>query len=175
MTQRTRVLAVGGTFLGLIVIGLVVGFFLVGGDKATPNASTSPSPTPTDVRGQIEQVYLHYWDVYTDAMLHLDTSHLNEVLADKALQNHIEQVTAQRNKSQPVRIRVEHDYRITLVDQVTASVEDNYINHSVRLDPKTLEPTEQDPNQHVRRSYTLKKVNGVWKVTLVVGFRSGSP
>ncbi|MGH9201411.1 MAG: nuclear transport factor 2 family protein, partial [Vicinamibacterales bacterium] len=138
----------------------------------TPNAgNSSPSPTPTDVRAQVEQAYLHYWDVYAEAMRSLDSSRLGEVVAEDALENHRSQVGEQKQKNQPVRISVEHDYRITIVNDSSASVEDNYVNHSVRLDPQTKEPVEEDPNKRVRRTYTLKKVDGTWRVTLVVGFR----
>ena len=171
MGQRTRVLVVGGILLGLIAVGLVIGFVLIGGDSDGNGSSPSRTPTATDVRAQVEQAYLHYWDVYAAAMLNLDESHLPEVLAEDALANHRSQVEEQRRKNQPVRIEVEHSYRITLVGDDKASIEDNYINHSVRLDPRTKKPIESPPNTRVRRTYTLKKVNGTWKVTLIVGFR----
>lgn len=176
MTDRARVLKVGGVLIGLVIIGLVVGFVLLGDDDTTPNAgNSSPSPTPTDVRGQVEQAYLRYWDVYADALLRLDPSRLDEVLSKEALENHRQQVDELRRKNRPARVSVEHDYVITLVNDTTASVEDNYISHTVALDPETKEPVEEDPKARVRRSYTLEKVNSVWKVTLIVGFRSGSP
>jgi len=172
MADRARVLAVGGTLLGLIIIGLVVGFILLGDDNTTPNAgNSSPSPTPTDVRAQVEQAYLRYWDVYADALLRLDPSGLDQVLTGDALENHLMQVNEHKANNEPVRISVEHDYLITIADETSASVDDNYVNHSVRLDPETMEPTEEDPNRRIRRTYTMKKVDGTWKVTLVVGFR----
>lgn len=175
MTERARVLTVGGVLLGLVVVGLVVGFLIVDDGNSSPNGTGSPSPTPTDVKVQVEQAYLRYWDVYADALLRLDPSRLGEVLAKEALANHQQQVEDLRRKTQPARVSVEHDYVITLVDADTASVEDNYTSHTVALDPDTKQPTEEDPNSRVRRSYTLEKVNGVWKVTLIVGFRPGSP
>lgn len=175
MTDRARVLTVGGVLIGLVIIGLVVGFVVLNDDNRPPNGGVSPSPTPTDVRAQVEQAYLRYWDVYADALLRLDASRLDEVLSKEALENHRQQVDELRGKNQPARVSVEHDYVITLVNDTTASVEDNYISHTVALDPETKEPVEKDPNTRVRRSYTLEKVNGVWKVTLIIGFRSGSP
>ena len=171
MTERARTLRIGGALLAVVLIGLVLGFiFLRNNDSASPNPS--PTATSTDVKTQVEQAYLRYWDVYADAMLRLDPSRLSDVLADKALANHNQEVQAQRSKNQPVRISVEHDYALTIVDQATVSVEDNYVNHSVRLDPQTKQPVDEDPNQRVRRTYTMKKVDSVWKVTLVIGFRS---
>lgn len=169
MAERARVLKVGGVLLGLLVVGLVVGFLLANrGGESPPDSS--PSPT-TDVRAQVEQAYLRQWDVYAEANLKLDTSRLEEVLTGDALRIVRDQIEEQKAKNQPVRIRVEHDYRILLVDEMTATVEDNYVNHSQRLDLKTGQPVEPDPNQRVRRTYTLKKVNGTWKVSFVVGFK----
>src|SRR5579883_228391 len=37
-------------------------------------------------RQQIEATYLRYWQIYSDAVLNLDASHLSDVLAGKALQ-----------------------------------------------------------------------------------------
>lgn len=175
MTDRARVLTVGGALIGLVIIGLVIGFVVLNDDNSPPSGGGSPSPTPTDVRAQVEQAYLRYWDVYADALLRLDASRLDEVLSKEALENHRQQVDELRRKNQPARVSVEHDYVITLVNDTTASVEDNYMSHTVALDPETKEPVEKDPNTRVRRSYTLEKVNGVWKVTLIIGFRSGSP
>lgn len=174
MTDRARVLKVGGALLGLLIAGLVVGFLLTARDKS-PSPNSSPTPATGDTRTQIEQAYLRYWDVYADALISLDTSSLNEVLTGDALENVRRQVADQRSKNEPVRVRVEHDYRILIVDQATASVEDTYINHTVRVDPQTKQPTEPDPNDRVRRTYTMKKVDGVWKVSNIIGFRSGSP
>lgn len=170
MTERARVLKVGGVLLGLLVIGLVVGFVLAARDGG-PSPNSSPSATPTDLRVQVEQAYLRYWDVYAEANLNLDTSRLAEVLTDDALKDVRDQIEEQKAKNQPVRIRVEHDYHVILVDPSTATVEDTYVNHSQRLDPKTGQPVDPDPNQRVRRTYTLKKVSGTWKVSFVVGFK----
>lgn len=170
MAERARVLKVGGVLLGLLVIGLVVGFVLAARDGGqSPNSS--PSATPMDPRVQVEQAYLRYWDVYTEANRNLDTSRLAEVLTGDALKDVRDQIEEQKAKNQPVRIRVEHDYHVILVDASTATVEDTYVNHSQRLDPKTGQTVDPDPNQRVRRTYTLKKVNGTWKVSFVVGFK----
>lgn len=171
MADRARVLAVGGTLLGFIVIGLVVGFVLLGDDNATPNANdSSPSPTPTDVRAQVEQAYLNAWDVWADALLRLDTSRLPDVLTGNALETIATQVERQRDRNQPVRVSVEHDYKITLASETRASVDDNYVNHNVRLDPETMEPIEEDPNERVRLTFTMTPVGGTWKISEIIGF-----
>ena len=170
MTERARTLKIGGALLAVVLIGLVLGIILLR-DNDSPSPNPSPTATSTDVKTQVERAYLHYWDVYTEANLNLDTSRLGEVLTGEALKNVQDQIDEQKSKNQPVRIRVEHKYSIVLVDEATATVDDTYVNHSQRLDPRTGEPVDEDPNQQVRRTYTLKKVDGSWKVSFIVGFQ----
>jgi hypothetical protein len=176
VSERTRALKIGAILLALVAAGLVIGFLTLRGDDASPPAAssqtTSPTPTPTDPPVQVEQAYLHAWDVWAEALMTLDPSRLPEVLTGDALELVRGQVKAQRDKNQPVRVRVEHDYRIVLVDAATASVDDRYVNHNVRLDPETLEPIEEDPNEQVRRSFTLRLVDGTWKIAEIIGYES---
>ena len=174
MRTRNRTLAVGGVLLVVLVAGLLVGFLALGGDDTTSGSTTttppnSPSPTGTRaIKSAVEQAYLEHWDVYAEALLTLDGSRLSEVFAGAALREVEKQVEQLSAANQPARVRIEHNYRVALIDADTATVEDRYINHTVRLDPATMEPIESDPNQRVHKSYTLKKVGGVWKVTDIV-------
>jgi len=177
MTTRVRTLAVGGALLAVVGGGLLVGFLALedddGASGATPTTPppTSPSETPTDVKADVEQAYLAAWDVWADALLHLDPSRLNESFTGKALNVLTAQVQEQKRKDEPVRIRAEHNYAITLIDPQTASVEDRYINHNVRLDPDTLEPIEPDEETHVRTSFTLKLVGSTWKIAEIIEYQ----
>ncbi len=172
MAERARVLKVGGVLLALLVAGLVAGFLTLGGNGSSPStSSTGSSVTPTDVRAQVEQAYLRAWDVWADSLLRLDPSRLSDVLTGKALEIVTAQVNEQRDKNQPVRVRAEHNYRIVLINAITASVDDRYINHSVRLDPDTLQPVEEDPNERVHRSFTMKLVDGTWKISEIIEYK----
>lgn len=168
MTERARTLKVGGILLGLLTLGLIAGFVLVNRGDTKPRNGASPTPSSTDIKATVEQAYLHGWDVWADALLKLDTSHLSDALSGDALTKVTTQVEEQRRKNQPVRIRVEHNYIIALINSTAASVDDRYINHSVRLDPKTQQPIEKDPNQRVHRSFTLRLVNGIWKIAEII-------
>lgn len=168
MTERTRILKVGGVLLGLVVLGLIAGSVLVNRGGSTPPITTSPTPTTTDVKATVEQAYLHAWDVWADALLKLDTSRLSDALTSDALAKVISQVEDQRRKNQPVRISVQHDYVISLISSTAFSIDDRYINHSVRLDPKTQQPIEPDPKQPVHRSFTLRLVNEIWKIADII-------
>lgn len=179
MSERARVLKVGGSLLGLVVVGLVVGFIALRGDGAPPPAPSSestedPAPTPTDPRAQVEQAYLHAWDVWADALRELDPAPLSEVLTGEALDVVQGRLEEQRANNQPVRLRAEHNYRIVMIDEATASVDDRYVNHSVRLDPETLEPIEDDPNQRLHTSFTMRLVDGTWKIAEIIEYDESS-
>lgn len=166
---------VGGALVLVLVAIFAGGYFLLSDRTNSPPANTTPSPGPTDPLAEIEKDYLRHWEVWTKANLELKPELLDEVATGEALQALTEQLGQQKEKNQPVRIRVEHNYRIVYpvpdLGPDTASIEDQYINHSVRLDPKTMEPIEPDPNDPVRVSFTLKKVDGKWKVAEVIRFR----
>jgi hypothetical protein len=171
MAERARTLKVGGALLALVVVGLVVGFVLAARDNS-PSPDSTASPTATDTKAQVEQAYLRFWDVWTEVNRSLDPAKLDQVMTGNALTAARDLIERQKSKNQPVRIQVEHDYRTVITSADTASIEDNFIDHSVRLDPNTGEPVEKDPNKRVRNSYTMKKVNGTWKVAEIIGFRS---
>jgi len=175
MTTRGRTLAVGGVLLAVVKGGLLVGFLALGDDGQSSSATettppTAPSETPTDPRAQVEQAYLDAWDVWADALLQLDESRLPETFTGRALELISSQVEEQSQANEPVQILAEHNYTITILDEQTASVDDRYINHNVRLDPDTLEPIEEDPSRPEHRSFTLKLVEGTWKIARIIEY-----
>ena len=117
MSTRGRTLAVGGVLLTVLVAGLLVGFLALGNDdpssgttETTPPVTTSA--TPSDPRAQVEQAYLHAWDVWADALTSLDTSRLSEAFTGRALNVVTSQVEEQKRQNEPVRISAEHNYTI---------------------------------------------------------------
>jgi hypothetical protein len=175
MSPRGRTLTVGGVLLTVLVAGLLVGFLALGNDDQSSGTTTTPpvttSATPSDPRAQVEQAYLHAWDVWAGALTSLDTSHLSEAFTGRARKVVTSQVEEQKRQNEPVRISAEHNYTITLINPQTASVEDRYINHNVRLDPETLEPVEPDQETNVRRSFTLKLVGSTWKIAEIIEYQ----
>lgn len=170
--MNRRVLIAGASVAGILVALFIAGYFLVADrNGGSSNNNASPSPTPTDVRADIEKAYLGFWEVWADANLRLDSTRLSEVATGKALEAFESTVEQQKAKNQPVRVRVEHNYTITILGESDASVDDRYINHAVRLDPQTKEPVEPDPNQSVRKTYAFKKVDGRWKIAEVIEYR----
>lgn len=171
MENRSRSLLVGGVMAAVILVGLAVGFVLLRSSDSSPKPSETPTPVATDERVQVEQAYLLFWDRWAQSNLQLNPALLDEVATGEALRGLVEQIEEQRAKNQPVRISVEHNYDILITDENTASVDDRYVNHSQRLDPSTKQPIESDPNAMVRKSHTLKKVDGRWKVAEIIEYR----
>ena len=176
MSTRSRTLSVGGGLLAVVVAVLLVGFIAFGDDgESSGTTPTTPPPTtsstPADPRAQVEQAYLDAWDVWADALLELDDSKLSESFSGRALQLITDQVEAQQQEDEAVRVRAEHDYTVTILNATTASVDDRYVNHNVRLDPETLEPVEPDPNRQEHRSFTLRLVDGIWKIARIIEYQ----
>nr|MDA8218666.1 hypothetical protein [Dehalococcoidales bacterium] len=115
---------------------------------------------------EIEAAYEDYLRVYSEAVLNLDTSHLNEVLAGQALQLVTDEVNGLVAGGRPVKI-IEDERMVALggVTETSATVVDEYVSRSVYVDPSTKQPLPRTgPPMRVRQSYELRKVNGAWKI-----------
>jgi hypothetical protein len=160
---------------------LVAGLFIAqaGGDNSDPAPGNSPSPsdstptpdsspTPESPKAQVKLAYLEQWEVYAHAVEDLESTGIDEVLTGKALEVVDREIEDRRRQGTPLRVRVKHDLAVKIVDATTAVVDDRYINHSVEFDPDTGKSIEPDPNEIIHEVYTLKKVNGKWKVSAIV-------
>lgn len=175
MTGNKRALLVGGSIALIIAVGLAIGFKLLGDDDSSGQPNGGSSAAQKDVHAQVERAYLGFWKAWGTANETLDPSVLEEAMTGEALDEARSLIEEARTKNEPVRIRVQHDYRIAIVNDATATVDDTFVDRSVRLDPKTKEPTGTEANKSLRNSYTLKKVDGKWKVAEIIAYRSSSP
>ena len=129
-------------------------------------STTVPEPAPrTGVEGEVEAAYLRSWDVYADAVLRLDDSRLAEVYSGPALLIRTDEIADLARDRTPVRVALEHDYEIVVLNATNAVVLENYRNHSVLLDGSTMQPLEPDPNDIVRREYVLVEEGSGWRVS----------
>ncbi len=174
MNRRTALVSGG---LALLVAATVIAGFLITSRARNQSSDghVTPTPTQTNTKVDVERAYLAYWDAYTEALLNLDPTPFDDVTTGEALRTSRSLVQDQAASNQPVRVRVEHKYQIAVVREDFATIDDTFISHSVRLDPKTQEPIEPDPKTSIRNSYTLRKVGGKWKVTEIIGYESPSP
>jgi len=171
-----RALLAGAGLVVLLAAGLVVAQTLGGDDDNStvvdsptpPTTPTEASPTATRPKADVRAAYLEQWDVYAEAVSTLRAERLDEVFTDEALTVVRREIRVRRRTGTPLRVRVKHDFAVKMVDATTAVVDDRYTNHSVEFDPETRKPTERDPNEIIHEVYTLKKVNGRWKVSAIV-------
>lgn len=137
---------------------------------SSPTASSVQLPPGVHVASspeerEIEQAYLKYWQVYSDAVLNLDTSHLHEVLAGPALQWVTDEVNGLKAQGRPVKIDVQHAYGFSRVTATSATVVDQYVSQSVYIDPTTRQPLPRTGSpSHVLQSFDFEKIDGTWKV-----------
>ena len=140
-------------------------------EAAEPTTTTSKAPTttsttePLTVEEQVEQAYLASWDDYATAMGERETEHLSATHAGRALELVESEVADLKRDGHAADIDVEHNYAITIVDESTAVVVDEYVNHMILIDPDTGEPREADPNNTVLYVFTLELMEGAWKLT----------
>ena len=148
---------------------------------STPETTTSttaperePSTTtttfdPATVEGEVEAAYLRSWDVYADAVydLVLDEAALAEVYAETTLENLTQEIRDRAADGRAALVRVEHNYEVSVIDESTALVVDAYRNHQVLIDPETKEPVEADPDEELLYSFTLRLIDGAWRVAKV--------
>ncbi len=131
---------------------------------AASTATTAAARTPEQ---EVEQAYLRSWDVYAEAVRELDESGLADSYAGEAHGTVTDDVERYRSANTPVRVNVEHDYRVVAVSETSATVIDGYQNHSVLLDRSTGAPLEPDPNETIVDTYSLTNMDGTWKVTFI--------
>lgn len=174
MTTK-RVLLSAGALLVLLAGGLLIAQLVAGSDNDASGTNapspTSPpatqSPSPASAKEQVRDAYLRQWDVYSRAVRTLNPEGLDEVLTGKALEAVRREIGDLRRDGLGVRVRVKHDLQIRIADPTTAVVVDRYENHSVSFDLDNGKATERDPNEIIIEAYTVKKVDGAWKVSAI--------
>jgi hypothetical protein len=135
-----------------------------------PASTTTTAFDPASVEGEVEAAYLASWDVYADAVydLELDEQALAKVYGGEHLQTKTDEITDRIADGRAALVDVEHDYEVQMVDETTAVLVDEFVNHQVLIDPETKEPIEEDPNESGADAVSLKQSGGVWRVTRVV-------
>jgi hypothetical protein len=134
-----------------------------------PASTTTTAYDPAAVEGQVEAAYLRSWDVYADAVYHLelDEQALAEVFAEEYLDLVRDEIASRIDEDRAAHVRVEHAYTIEVTGPSSAVLIDRYQNHQVLIDPETKEPVESDPDEEVVDVVTLKLIDGSWRVTRI--------
>jgi hypothetical protein len=120
----------------------------------------------TPLEREVEEAFLRYLDVYSNAVINLDSSRLPEVLDGAALQWVQEEVNDLKERQRPAKVIEENrTLRFTDVTPTSATLEDEYVNRSVYVDPRTKEPLPRtSAPTRVRQTYQYRKISGVWKI-----------
>ena len=132
-----------------------------------PPATLAPAPPPS-ILDEVRDAYDRSWDVYAAAVGRGDGSRLGEAFAGPALVLKRQEVARLRAAGAAIRVRVRHHLDVALVDAETAVVTDVLENHMVRVDARTRQPVEADPDDRLTRASTLRMEGGTWKVTEAV-------
>jgi len=178
--------------VGLLALGLVLSSGCEvpwrRSPAAQPRAATQPTPTaaapaptevptpapptptaapiPLELRREIEDAYVRFWRVRTDAVLQLDSSRLHEVTAGDALQREEGWIAQLRSEGRTSRIIVDLRFRVVRATESFATVHDDVQSRSYDVDASTKAPLGPVPQQAevLRAAFDLEKINGVWKV-----------
>lgn len=137
-------------------------------------SGTRPTPFPRlsetesrQLEQEIEQAYLRFNYVLAEAELNLNTSQLPDVLAEPALGRYIRLIEEWQSEGRALKVEIEHNYRVGAHSSTEATVVDRYTNRSYWVDPQTKQPLNPDQlgsEQVSMSAYTMRKIDGTWKV-----------
>lgn len=134
---------------------------------AAPSPDSGPGPIEIDVAllEEVEAAYSTFWGVRAEAAFNLDASRLPEVMDGPALEREREQIADLRARGVAAVIEADHEVGLLSLSQEEAELYDEYLNRSYLVDPATKEPVgAPEPEEVVKVSFRLKKIEGVWKV-----------
>lgn len=136
---------------------------------ATAGTALGASTTQKDTRQAVATAYLHYWDVYNQALYDLNTAHLIEVMAGQELARVQAQVQGLRADNHAVKSDIQHQFVVVNADQSTAAVQDQLVVKSFQIDFGTKRAL-QSPGAGIKETIAcqLERQNGTWKVVSVV-------
>ncbi len=110
----------------LLVLGAVLLAGCQGGASTPPSTSASAAPStapaqPTtastaSASAELLAAYLRSWDVYADALRHLDAGRLPTAFAGDALRVARQEVAAHKAQGHPSLVRVNHHPRVLLIN-----------------------------------------------------------
>lgn len=134
---------------------------------AAPSSETGTDAIEIDVAllEEVQAAYSAFWEIRTEAAFNLDDSRLAEVMDGPALEREREQIADLEARGVAAVIEAEHEVGLLSLSPDEAELYDEYLNRSYLVDPATKEPVgAPEPEEVVKVSFRLKKIDGVWKV-----------
>jgi|SRR5581483_1919843 len=125
------------------------------------------SATSADPRAQdVANAYQHYWQVYSDALLNVDSSHIADIATGDEATRIQSEIDGIRKQKEAVRVVVKHSYFVFDVTATQAKVYDEITDGSYTVDPVTKQAGNIPTDTNLEKdTYFFEFLNGGWKVT----------
>jgi hypothetical protein len=149
------------------LVDSVVGF---GTDSTEPGSRVSFAAAarghriPDQLRTQVQQSYLAYWNASKNALAKPDAALFDRYEIDPKLSQDRLFVKELIQKGQRYVIAVEHSFRVAQQDDNTVWVYDSLADSSYVVDLSSKQPMNPVTVQVTRKSLRFKKVGGQWKL-----------
>ena len=149
------------------LVDSVVGF---GTDSTEPGSRVSYAAAargnrlPDQLRTQMQQSYLAYWNATKNALAKPDAALLDRYEMDPKLSQDRLFVLGLIQKGQRYVIAVEHNFRVAQQDDNTVWIYDSLADSSYVVDMSSKQPINRVPVEVTRKSLRFKKVGGQWKL-----------
>jgi hypothetical protein len=130
---------------------------------STPSHTPLPTVEPT-LAAEVGQAYENFWQVTSQALLELDTTHLEEVTDGDYLASISDRIVELRAEGKAIKTHVILDYSVLAVSQSLATIVDDFEDDSVYVRVGTEDPISEPTGDQIRTVYTMSKSSGVWKV-----------
>jgi hypothetical protein len=149
------------------LVDSVVGF---GTDSTEPGSRVSYAAAargnrlPDQIRRQVQQSYLAYWNASKKALAEPDAAPLDRYEIDPKLSQDRLFVKGLIQKGQSYVIGVEHNFRVAQQDDSTVWIYDSIADSSYTVDASSKQPINRVPVQVTRKSLRFKKVGDQWKL-----------
>jgi hypothetical protein len=166
--RRRRVgLAIGGIVLALL-LGAAGALFLVRRNPSPPDSAQA--------RAAVRQAYLAWWGARQKAYLELDATPMKPDMTAAGYREEQGRLATQEATHDPLRLVADHNLQVVVYqDGTTASIDDIWVDHSVSLNPQTLQPVEPDPDLTIEDSTVLRRQGGRWLVDSIRRFGVSRP
>jgi hypothetical protein len=105
------------------------------------------------------------WQVLGEAWWNLDPGPLGQALADPFLTDVTDSIVARQPDGRASAIDVDRSRtEVRFIDNDTAVVYEEYVDHSTAIDIATRQPLEQSPSEVYKDFELLRKIDGTWKI-----------
>jgi len=133
-----------------------------------------PTPSPEDVRA-VSDAYLEFWSAYSNAFLTLDSTPLDQVAAADELATLQQNIESDRAQGRAEKVDIRHQFRVLLVINGQAAVQDDMHDSTFYVDTATQQPlpgqsppVSPDQAPEFKVILKLEFIDDTWKVVQVM-------